>query len=172
MAKKQNKERKYSYKYIQFTVSNDLRKNIEEWTEKSIFTTISDFIRNAVEEKIRRLKNPELFQSKSNSQINPAIFNQMLKQSEKSNILQEKVLERMRIFDEMRKDLYQIRRFSIKEDLIQETKTIINLLKAHKTLSQKQIIEKTNLDKETVFQIVSTDDRIKLNMNGRFELNE
>lgn len=171
MAKKQTKERKYSYNYIQFTVSNDLRKDIEEWTEKSSFTTFSDFIRNAVEEKIRRLNNSELYQSKSINQINPAIFNQLLEQSQKSNSLQEKVLEKMRIIDEMRKDLVRIRKYSIQQDLTQETETIINLLKAHKTLSQKQIIEKTNLDKDTVFQIVSTDDRIKLNMNGRFELN-
>lgn len=170
MAKKQNTEKKYIYNYIQFTVSDNLRKDIEEWTEKSPFTTISDFVRNAVEEKIRRLKNPEIIQS--NNQIDPTIFKQILKQSKKVNSLNEKILERMRLFEEMKDDLKLIKKFSNTQDLADENEIIINLLKAHKSLSLKQIIEKTDFDKDTVTQIVSSDERIKLNMNGRFELNE
>lgn len=172
IVKNQNQEKKYTYNYIQFTVSDNLRKEIEEWTEKSTFTTISDFIRNAVEEKIRLLKNPEVELSKSRNQIDSVLLNKILEKVEKSETLNKKLLEQMKEYEYMRKDLEQIKKFSIKQDLTQETEHIINLLKAHKSLTQKQIIEKTNLNKEIVFQIVSTDERIKLNMNGRFELNE
>ncbi len=170
MAKKSN-EKKYKYKFIQFSVSDELKEDIDKYTKKSTFTTVSDFIRNAVEEKIRSLKNPEQSQSKTN-QITPIILEKYLKNSQNFNLLEEKLLDKMKIFDDMKADLELLKKFSFKQGLVKETETIINLLKAHKSLSQKQIIEKTDLDKDTVFQVLSNDNRFKLNMNGRFELNE
>jgi len=165
-----NKSRKkYKYKFIQFTVSEGLRKDIEVFTEKSTFTTISDFVRNAVEEKIRKLKNPEQLQSKI-LEVNPAIMEQYLKNSQKYNSLEEKILERMKIFDEMKADLDLIKKYSLKQGLTSETTKIMNLLKAHKSLTIKQIIDKTNFDKDLIFQIVSNDKKFKLNMNGRIQL--
>jgi len=165
-----NKSRKkYKYKFIQFTVSEGLRKDIEVFTEKSTFTTISDFVRNAVEEKIRKLKNPEQLQSKI-LEVNPAIVEQYLKNSQKYNSLEEKILERMKIFDEMKADLDLIKKYSLKQGLTSETTKIMNLLKAHKSLTIKQIIDKTNFDKDLIFQIVSNDKKFKLNMNGRIQL--
>ncbi len=169
MEKKEKKEKKYSYKFIQFSVSDDLKDDIDVWTGKSPFNTISDFVRNAVVEKIRNLKNPKLNQSNlKDSQINASMLEQLTKNTQKLILLQEKTLERSKIFDEMKADLERIKKFSIKQGLIQESEIIYNLLKAHKSLSQKQIIEKTNLDKDTVFQILSTDDRFKLNIKGSF----
>ena len=170
MANKSN-EKKYKYKFIQFSVSDELKEDIDKYTKKSTFTTVSDFIRNAVEEKIRSLKNPEQSQSKTN-QITPIILEKYLKNSQNFNLLEEKLLDKMKIFDDMKADLELLKKFSFKQGLVKETETIINLLKAHKSLSQKQIIEKTDLDKDTVFQVLSNDNRFKLNMNGRFELNE
>ncbi len=76
----------------------------------------------------------------------------------------------MKIFDEMKADLDLIKKYSLKQGLTAETKKIMNLLKAHKSLTIKQIIDKTNFDKDLIFQIVSSDKRFKLNMNGRIEL--
>ncbi len=166
---KQKKEKKYRYKFIQFSVSDDLKNDIEEWTGKSSFNTISDFVRNAVVEKIRNLKNPKLNQSNlKDSQINASMLEQLTKNTQKLILLQEKTIDRSKIFDEMKADLERIKKFSIKQGLVQESEIIYNLLKAHQSLSQKQIIEKTNLEKDTIFQILSTDDRFKLNIKGRF----
>ena len=169
MVENNKSRRKYKYKFIQFSVSEDLRKDIEVYTEESTFNTISDFVRNAVEEKIRNLKNPEQLQSKTR-EVNPAIMEQYLKDSQKYNSLEGKILERMKIFDEMKADLDLIKKYSLKQGLTAETTKIMNLLKAHKSLAIKQIIDKTNFDKDLIFQIVSNDKRFKLNMNGRIEL--
>lgn len=169
MEQKDKKEKKYNYKFIQFSVSDDLKDDIEEWTEKSPFKTISDFVRNAVSEKIRTLKNPQSNQSNiKDSQINASVLEELTKNTQKLLLLQEKTLERSKIFDEMKADLERIKKFSIKQGLVDESEIIYNLLKAHQSLSQKQIIEKTNLDKDTIFQILSTDNRFKLNIKGRF----
>ena len=169
MVENEKGKKKYKYNFIQFSVSEDLRKDIEVYTEKSPFNTISDFVRNAIEEKIRKLKNPKQSQSKTR-EVNPAIMEQYLKNSQKYNNLEEKILERMRIFDEMKADLELIKKYSLKQGLNPETDKIMNLLKAHKSLTIKQIIDKTNYDKDLIFQIVSNDKRFKLNMNGRIEL--
>ena len=169
MVENNKTKKKYKYKFIQFSVSEDLRKDIDIYTEKSTFNTISDFVRNAVEEKIRKLKNPEQLKSKT-SEVNPAMMEQYLKNSQKYISLEGKILERMKIFDEMKADLDLIKKYSIKQGLTAETKKIMNLLKAHQSLTIKQIIDKTNFDKDLIFQIVSSDKKFKLNMNGRMEL--
>ena len=130
--------------------------------------TASEFMRQAIFDKIRRIKHPELFTQTSN-QVNPIFFEQITKELKKLNEKQEKILERDKIFNEMKKTLDLIQRFSIKQDLKEETVSILNLLKAHKSLSQEQIIEMTNFDKDIVFQVISNKKLFKLNIEtGRF----
>lgn len=76
-----------------------------------------------------------------------------------------------KVFNETTKTLKSIQKDSSKQDLLSEKEVIIGLFKAHKSLRIKDIVEKTNYDKDIVLQIVSDTTIFRLNINtGRFEL--
>jgi len=52
---------KYTYKYIQFTVTSIEKKQIKHFANKENFKTTSEFVRRIVFDYIMRQENPELF---------------------------------------------------------------------------------------------------------------
>jgi len=83
-------------------------------------------------------------------QFNPIILEQLTQNTKKIIELQELTLERTKIFNEMNKTLDLIQQYSIKTDLKKEKLTVINLFKSHKSLTPKEIIDKTNFNQEIV----------------------
>lgn len=162
------KKEKYGYNYVQFTVSDDFKQSIEAYSEECGFKTNSDFIRAAIREKIDRIENPIPIQNRA---LNPALFEQITKNTQKTLELQDLILKRLNIFNEMKEILTLIKEYSVK-DLTKESKNIENLLKAHKQLSIKQIAEKTNINEKTVIEIIAAnDDKFELDIDsGRFKL--
>ena len=150
----------------------EIEKNEIEKAAKDANTKTSEFVRQAVFEKIRHIKNPELYNAGIQT-FGPEIIAQMMGNQKKTLELQELLLEKTKIFDDMSKTLQLIHKYSSKQELGFERETIVNLFKAHKSLSIKDIVEKTDYDKDIVFQIVSDETKFKLNINtGRFELND
>ncbi|KKM19682.1 hypothetical protein LCGC14_1653170, partial [marine sediment metagenome] len=121
---------------------------------------------------IRRIENPEMYSSNSKLQLNPALIEQLIHEQKKNREIQELILKRTNIMTEMNKTLELIKKFSVKaEPTIRNT--IFNLFQAHNTLNPKEIIEKTNFDKEIVFSIISelhNEDLIQLTSKGRYKL--
>ncbi|MBA7513732.1 hypothetical protein ES705_05750 [subsurface metagenome] len=71
MSEKSNPNKnKYTYKYVQFTVTPREKKQIKHFANKENFKTTSEFVRRIVFEYIRRQENPELFHSPVNNSIN------------------------------------------------------------------------------------------------------
>jgi len=163
------KKEKYGYNYIQFTVTDDFKDEIEKYSEKCGFKTNSDFIRAAIREKIYRFENPTIMQ---NNTINPAFLEQITKNTKKSIELQNLTLKRLNIFNEMKDILELIKKYSVKV-LSDEAETVKSLLRAHKQLNVKQLANKSNLDQKLIIEIISVNDDIELDMKtGRFRLNE
>jgi len=164
------KKEKYGYNYVQFTVSNGFKKEIEEYSEECGFKTNSDFIRAAIREKINRIENPNLTKINAINTVNPAFLEQIQKNTQKTLELQNLTLDRIKIFNEMKEILNLIKSYSVKE-LKTETEKIKNLLKAHKQLNIKQIADKTNLDEKTIIEIIANSEEFELDINtGRFKL--
>ncbi|MHA1488538.1 MAG: DUF6290 family protein [Promethearchaeota archaeon] len=154
-------------KFIKFGVSADEKESFQKHAKESKMS-VSEFIRQSIFEKIRRIENPERF-SQSISQINPLILESLSKDMKKQIELQELILKRQNQFDEITKTLELIQIYSKGRDLKHETDIIDNLFEAHKSLSQQQIMEKTGFDKDIVWAIVSNQERYRLNItNGKF----
>lgn len=62
---------KYTYKYVQFTVTSREKKQIKHFANNENFKTTSEFVRGIVNDYIRRQENPELIHSTDNNSINP-----------------------------------------------------------------------------------------------------
>jgi len=157
--------------FIQISLSQDEKDKINDLAKEK-HTSMSDFCRIAIFDYVRKLEHPELFQTTSNFQFNPVILEQLTQNTKKIMELQELTLERTNKINEMNNTLRLIKKFSIKADSTAKD-TIINLLKAHNTLNPKEIIEKTNLDKEIVFSIITElheEDLIELTPRGRYKL--
>jgi len=167
MDKNTEVKKDYKYKFIQFSVSDDQKELIEKWTENSNYNTTSDFVRTIVLDFIRNKEHPEL--KSNNSQ--KGLIERMIEIGKTQIKLQEKTLERINIFEEMKRDLELIKKYSDHIDFTVEAEAIYNLLKSHKCLTLKQIVEKTGLDKDISLQVLSNDNRFKLNMNGKWCLN-
>ena len=167
MDKNTEVKKDYKYKFIQFSVSDDQKELIEKWTENSNYNTTSDFVRTVVFDFIRNKEHPEL--KSNNSQ--KGLIERMIEIGKTQIKLQEKTLERINIFEEMKRDLELIKKYSDHIDFTVEAEAIYNLLKSHNCLTLKQIVEKTGLDKDISLQVLSNDNRFKLNMNGKWCLN-
>ncbi|MFX1256772.1 MAG: hypothetical protein ACFFAN_02855 [Promethearchaeota archaeon] len=177
MEESKQSKKKYKYNFIQFSVSDAEKKEIEKFVEKSPVKTITDFVRQAVFEKIRNIKHPQL---NSTNQSNSIDFKILIEKINKIGERQKIMQENLSIINQMDHRLALIQKYSAKNDLTNETKTVMSLFKSHKSLSIKEIIDLTKMDDEIIFSIInqlreSIDNlkpKIKMNSNGRFQLNE
>lgn len=168
MSKEKNESERI---FIQVSLSKEEKKEIKEFA-KERHTSASNIMREAIFDYIRRIKNPEMFNQTTNLQFNPIVLEQMTKNIKKILELQQLTLEKMNVISEMKKAIGLIKKFSIKSDM-NTRDTIFNLFQAHNTLNPKEIIEKTNLDKEIVFSIISelhNEEIIQLTSKGRYKL--
>lgn len=167
-----NQKSKETRIFIQVSLSKEEKDKIQKLAKEK-HTTASNFCREAIFENIRRIENPNMFNNQSNMQFNPIILEQLTQNTKKIIELQELTLEKTSIFNEMNKTLDLIQQYSIKTDLKKEKLTVINLFKSHKSLTPKEIIDKTNFNQEIVFTIISElqkEKTIGLTTTGRFKL--
>lgn len=160
--------------FIQVSLSNEEKNKIGKSANKK-HQSMSDFCRVAIFDYIRRLENPELFNQQISAQINPIMIEQLMKNTKKMIELQELTLERTNIINEMNQTLGLIKKYSTQKGLVKERSVILDLFKAHNSLSKQEIIDKTAFDKTIVLSIVSDlneEKIIKLTSRGRFKLNE
>jgi len=171
MSQKRTKKEKYGYNYIQFTVSEDFKTQIENAAKDCGFKTNSDFIRAAIREKIDKLENPNQSVNLSNT-LNPELIRQISKNTKKALELEQKILQRLKTFNEIKNDLELVKKHSVVKDLKIETNKIVNLLKAHNSLKINKIAEKTNVEESIVLKIISSrDDLFELDIkSGGFKL--
>lgn len=164
---KQEKEEKPRI-YIQVSLSKKEKELIKK-KAKEEHTNASNLMRKATFEYLRKLENPELFAEPS---LNPSTLEELTKRTKKILELQELQTEKQDILEEMNKTLVLIKNFSMKPDP-KAKNTILSLFKAYTSLNPKEIIEKTNIDKDVVFSVISelqSEDLIEMTSKGRFKL--
>lgn len=175
--KKTDNEKQDSF--IRFGVTKGQKKKIESYA-KDFNKSLSDFIRDAIFDKIRRFENPEQFYQGNINQMNPAILEQLTLNTKKILELQEQTNERMKIAEDMentrlliKQEYEKLRKKGLVDDFSKEADDIWNLLKGHKSLTPEQIEKMTDkeIDAEKATLILQIDNRFKLNViTGRYEL--
>lgn len=167
MSDKKTKKEKYGYNYIQITVTDEFKKEIEKYSRECGFSSNSNFIRACIREKIRGIENPMGFRLNA---VDPMILEELKETNRKIDELKNLTKNRNHIGMEMNNILDLIRKFSVR-DLSKEAEIIENLLKAHKQLSVKKISDNANLDERLVIEIIANNDNIELDVKtGRFKL--
>lgn len=165
--KKQEKKEKLRI-YIQILLSKKEKELIRK-KAKEEHTNASNLMRKATFEYIRKIENPEVF---SKNSMDPAVLEELSKRTKKILKLQELQTEKQNILKEMNETLILIKKFSMKPEPGAKN-TILSLFKAYPSLNPKEIIEKTNFDKDVVFTIISalqSENLIEMTSRGRFKL--
>lgn len=154
--------------FIQVSLSEKEKELIKE-KAKEEHTSASNLMKKATFEYLRKLENPELFAKPS---FNSSTLEELTKRTKKILELQELQTENQDILKEMNKTLVLIRNFSMRPDP-KAKNTILNLFKAHTSLNPKEIIEKTNFDKDVVFSVITdlqNENLIEMTSKGRFKI--
>jgi len=164
-------EKRDKIRHIAFTESESSK--ISEYA-KDYGMTSSEFIRQAINDKIRSIEYPEVAKNGNN----PEISNQLIKS-------QELILEEMKLMNAKMTTINGIRNgykflteiisdTTYKENLTLKADKIKEVMKANdKAFTPKELNTITGFDLKSIdLALTSNQDLFKLNMNGRWELNE
>ena len=172
--KKNSSNKKYEYKFIQFTISKEEKKRIKEFAEKSGAKTFSNFIRDAINEKIIRIEQnisplSQQLDSRLIQEIKKLFQMQSQEQNEILNEINEKIEENERFYEELLKNFAQIQNYISYGDYKEITEKIYQFVKAHKSIKQQEIMDQFNLDWKESLKILSNQNFFEYNIiTGRF----
>ena len=135
--------------------------------------SVSEFIREAIEERIRRIDNPDYYNGVV-KQVRNGINKVEAKQDQHQKVMKgdlgrlyAKVSEDMKEL----KDISEMKRKVITEsDLILATSTIRELVKEHGVLGIGEIQQSTGFDKKTITSVLSNSKLFDMKMNSKFSL--
>ena len=151
--------------HIAFT-ENELEE-IDKY-RKEFNTTRSNFIRNAITEKIRSIKNPNIYNGIGS--INQELLEKLLRNQEKQENYSKIISKKVEILDKILANLTLLR--EERKNLVKEEQIIIKLLKDHKKLKPLKIIELSKLPSNIVYDVISNDKIFSITMNGELKLND
>lgn len=160
---KENNNRIYRNKQRNFVVTEDENNNISKYAGK-LHLTDSDFIRQAIEEKIMRIEHPNL-ESTVNQSINKEMFRKFEQMAEETLHLNNLVMQKLDVIDDMTILLNLIYDKREVDDLERKEIKIIKILEKFKELKPKKIVDYTNINIDDVVKIISNKLKFKLNSN-------
>ena len=171
------KEVKVRNKMVHIAFTEGEKKKIKKSADKSDMT-VSEFIRQATRDKIRKIDNPEQSTISNMPAITPEILLKISKNTDKLlELHQEKKREKeiitnlLETSEALQNEYQRLMEKGLMSELTEETKTIQNLLRGHKSLSPNQIIDMTNIEKDKVLFVITNVKRFKLNViTGKYQL--
>ena len=169
------KETKVRNKMVHIAFTEGEKSKIQEYADNSDMT-VSEFIRQATRDKIRKIDYPE--QISNQPVITPEILLKISKNTDKLlELQQEKEREKeiiknlLQTSDALQNEYHRLMEKGLMSELTEETKTIQNLLRGHKSLSPNQIIDMTNIEKDKVLFVITNLKLFKLNViTGKYQL--
>ncbi len=169
------KEAKVRNKIVHIAFTEGEKDIIKEYADNSDMTA-SEFIRQAIRDKIRRIDNPE--QISNQPVITSEILLKISKNTDKLlELQQEKEREKeiiknlLQTSDALQNEYHRLMEKGLMSELTEETNTIQNLLRGHKSLSPNQIIDMTNIEKDKVLFVITNLKLFKLNViTGKYQL--
>ncbi|MFX1384928.1 MAG: hypothetical protein ACFFBP_21070 [Promethearchaeota archaeon] len=161
MANSRNSVKRPIQVYFSEEEKEAIKKHVESIVPK---TNYSQFIREAICEKMRKAEHPEIFNQDQN--LNQFVLDVIIKKIKELDRKQELILKNTNIINSMKETLKAIKLHVNKKRIISELEIILNLFKANKnkTLNLQKIMDMTGIDEDTVFETISvlvSDGRIK-----------
>jgi len=147
--KAENNEIRDNVIHIAFTIEE--KEQIRNYAKESN-TTISEFIRQSVFDKILRIENPSKFGNVSSFEDQ---FKEIKELQLKQIKLEELSFERIKNLNGVKESLKELAPLVNEQELKKHANTIISLLKTHKSLSIDKIELLLNLDKDMIIQACS-----------------
>lgn len=171
------KEVKVRNKIVHIAFTEGEKSKIKKSADKSDMT-VSEFIRQAIRDKIRKIDNPEQSTISNIPVITPEILLKIAKNTDKLLELQQEKKREKKIItnlletsEALQNEYHRLMEKGLMSELTEETKTIQNLLRGHKSLSPNQIIAMTNIEKEKVLFVITNVKLFKLNViTGKYQL--
>lgn len=151
---------------IHITLTNTLKAKLKEMKKTTSFSTISDFVREAIREKIRKIENPSLNQNNSNISSE---YLQIIKRLDNVEKLNKLLLEKIKTIGKIENTTTSLKALTLnglaKENIELKTEKIYNVLLEHGELNIKAIKDKTGFDR-IVIDILNRNPKLfKLNIN-------
>ena len=169
MAKSKNSVKRPIQVYFSEEEKEAIKNHVESIVPKS---NLSQFIREAICEKMRKAEHPEVFNQGQN--LNQFVLDVIVKKIKEMDRKQELILENTNIINSMKETLRVIKSQVNNKRISNELEIIFNLFKANKnkTFNLQKIMDMTGVDEDTVFDTISvlvSDERIK-QVGGGFSL--
>ncbi len=146
---------------LHITITKKLKEKLEEIKKDSTYNTLSDFIREAIRDKIRRMENPEL----NRSTVQSDVIAKLNKQERLINLLSEKI-ETIKDIDKTSTSLKALTMNGLSKELIDLKKEKIHSILKTKQLSVKVIKQKTGFDRIVTEILNNFPKEFKLNLDN------
>ena len=134
-------------------------------------TTRSNFIRQAIFEKIRRIENPEI--NIGNMENINDLMTQLLNGQKKQQEVNKLIMERATTGKDLKNSFNALKGLVKNANGKIKRMKIINLLKAHGSLRINKLIELSGFSKETIYELIADQEIFSINLKtGGIKLNE
>lgn len=170
--KKEKKDKRTNLVHIAFS-ENEL-KLIDQYKEESSNTTRTDFIREAVNEKIRRIENPDLFIEKINVGIDNEQLKEILGMATENKEKIDLLLNNVKIFNQIQNTLNTLSSRINRPELKEKELKVIELLREYKELKPNKIMKLAKIENiNMVYDIISDKEIFSINIKtGGIRLND
>lgn len=135
---------------------------------KKANTSRTEFIRQAIQDKIMKIENPALFNSALN--IDNSNFDEFLKEIKTSNKQQKIILEKLSIVKQIQDNFTLLKTIAKEPEILQNEKVIIDLIREKGPLKPLEIMDLANLCSLEVYDVISNENVFSINLNGKVEL--
>jgi len=132
-------------------------------------TTRTEFIRQSIFDKIRRIENPELYNPVTKG-LDSDQISEFLKEIKITNKQQKDILKRLEIVNEIQNNFKVLKNMAKEPEMELNEKTIIGLLTEHKKLKPLKIIKLSGLSSHKIYDVISNENVFSINMNGEVVL--
>jgi len=137
--------------------------------DKIKLTSRTEFIRQAIFDKIRRIENPEDYNLIS-KKFDVDQITEFLKEIKTTTEQQKDILKRLEIVDQIQTNFKVLKNIAKEPEIEKNEKLIIELLKEHKKLKPLKIMNLSGLSSHRIYDVISNDNIFSINMNGEVVL--
>ena len=137
--------------------------------DKVKLTSRTEFIRQALFDKIRRIENPEVYNQISKS-FDVDQISEFLKEIKASNEQQKAILKRLIIVDQIQTNFKVLKEMGKQPEIEVNEKIVIDLLTEHKKLKPLKIMKLSGLSSHKIYDVISNDNVFSINITGEVVL--
>jgi len=137
--------------------------------DKIKLTSRTEFIRQAIFDKIRRIENPEV-NNHISKKFDVEQISEFLKEIKSSNDQQKEILKRLIIVDQIQSNFKVLKDMAKQPEMEKNEKLVIDLLTEHKKLKPLKIMKLSGLSSHKTYDVISNENVFSINMNGEVVL--